>query len=94
MDLNKAKKYLIGGATAAFVLLVAVLLIVLRPGTYIIETGNISFSVNSTGVMIRNETLYSAEGYRKTEFLAEEGQNLSQGSPIADVYSSDYSEKD
>lgn len=94
MDLNKAKKYLIGGAAAAFVLLVAVLLIVLRPGTYIIETGNISFSVNSTGVMIRNETLYSAEGYRKTEFLAEEGQNLSQGSPIADVYSSDYSEKD
>ncbi len=83
-----------GGGALAAVILAVVLISVLSVRTFTAEQGTISFSKNSSGVVIRKETLYKADNYGKTEFIAQEGQIVTKGTPIADVYSWDYNDKD
>lgn len=84
----------IAGGILAAIILVVVLISVLSVKTFTAEQGTISFSKNSSGVVIRKETLYKADNYGKTEFIAQEGQVVTKGTPIADVYSWDYNDKD
>ena len=62
--------------------------------TFTAQQGTLSFSQSSSGVVIRRETLYKADNYGKAEFIAQEGQIVTKGTPIADVYSWDYNDKD
>ena len=93
---QEKRKKLLYAAVGGGALLLIVLLILIFSGkkTFIAERGTLSFSTSGSGIVIRSEKLYTAEGYGKAEYIAEEGQVLSAGSPIADVYSNDYSDKD
>ena len=90
------RKGLIYGGVGLGALLVIVLLICLfgGPGTFTAERGTLSFSTQGSGIVVRSERLYTAEGYGKAEYIAQEGQVLMAGSPICDVYSNDYSDSD
>lgn len=84
----------IAGVLAGVLVLSLLLMVLLRKKTFTAERDTVNFSVAGQGVLIRSERLYSAEGYGRAEYIAQEGQVLSAGSPIADVYSNDYSDKD
>lgn len=88
-------KYLwVAGGVLASIVLVIVLISLFSARTFVAEEGTISFSQDSSGVVIRKEMLYKADNYGKTEFIAQEGQVVTKGTPIADVYSWDYSDQD
>ncbi len=56
------------------------------------ETGSMSFSYSTKGIIIRNETLYQTENYSKSVFIASEGQKVNNGTVIADIYTYDYND--
>ena len=93
---QRNRKILLYAAAGGGVLLIVILLIIIFSGkqTFIAERGILSFSTSGSGIVIRSETLYTAEGYGRAEYIAQEGQVLSAGTPIVDVYSNDYSDKD
>ncbi len=79
------------------VLAVAVIILAVnmfKPKTFSVESGAMSFQTDADGIMIKNETLYSAEGYGRAEYVAQDGQFVQTGTLIAEVYSNDYSEND
>ena len=68
-------KYLwVAGGVLASIVLVIVLISLFSARTFVAEEGTISFSQDSSGVVIRKERLYKADNYGKTEFIAQEGQ--------------------
>lgn len=91
---NRKKLLYVAAGGGALLLIVLLILIFGGKKTFTAERGTLSFSTTGSGIVIRSEKLYTAEGYGKAEYIAEEGQVLSAGSPIADVYSNDYSDKD
>lgn len=56
--------------------------------------GTMPFSYEGKGLVIRKEKLYKAENYGKTSFIAQEGEVVTSGTAIADVYSWDYNASD
>lgn len=78
----------------AAIVVVVVLAIVLPGRTFVAESGDINFEMNSSGIIIRSEKLYKSENYGKTEFIAKEGEAVTKGTPIAEVYSWDYNDQD
>ena len=90
--LGKLPLYCIIAALA--IALIIVVVNIAKPKTFAIESGAMSFQTDGSGIMIKNETLYSAEGYGRAEYLALDGQFVQTGTPIAEVYSNDYSEND
>ncbi len=91
---NKKKWIYFAAASTAVLLLAVVLLVVRGHRFFVAEQGTLVFSMDGEGLIVRSETLYKAENYGKTEFIATEGQAVSAGTSIADVYSEDYSESD
>ena len=75
------------GIIAAVIVLIAT-----AQHTVPVEEGTIGFSMSGTGIVIRKETLYQTENYGKSVFIAKEGQHVSSGAVIADVYTWDYSD--
>lgn len=88
------KGLIFGGGLLALIILLIVIINAGKAKSFIAEQGALSFSTSANGILVRSEKLYTADGYSKTEYIAQEGQILSSGSQIADIYSNDYSEKD
>ncbi|MBQ9942715.1 MAG: hypothetical protein IJP03_06895 [Christensenellaceae bacterium] len=87
-------KILIASGIGAVALILLVVLLILSGRTVEAEKGNLTFEMSVDGVIIRKETLYKSENYGKVEFIAEEGQAVTEGSPIATVYSWNYNDDD
>jgi hypothetical protein len=87
----KARFYLILGAVLAVVVMV-VALVLHAQATSLVEMGQTSFSATYDMLIIRSEVVYEAKNYGKTVFIAEEGQHVSAGDPIAQVYSWEYND--
>jgi len=83
-------------AAAAGLVCVAavVLLLVLSEHTVEVGKGSMTFTSADKGILIRKETLYKSENYGKVDFIAEEGQVVTEGTPIATVYSWNYNDDD
>lgn len=79
---------------AGFVLVVALIAILISNTQHTVnaENGTIPFSHSASGIIIRSESLYQTENYGKSVFIANEGQRVSTGTIIADVYTWDYSD--
>ncbi len=89
------RKWMLGiGGAAAVAIVCTALFLILGSQTTEAKKGELSFSESGQGIIIRSETLYKSENYGKVEFLAEEGQAVTEGTPIAAVYSWNYSDKD
>jgi len=58
-----------------------------------VKEGNIPFEYEETGILVRDEKLYKAENYGKAVFLAQEGENVTKDTPIAEVYKWGYNDK-
>ena len=81
------------------ILVLAVVVVILavnifKPKTFAVESGAMSFQTDANGIMIKNETLYSAEGYGRADYVAQDGQFVQTGTLIAEVYSNDYTDND
>ena len=79
------------------VLAIALIIVVVnisKPKTFSVDSGVMSFNTDGNGIMIKNETLYSAEGYGRAEYIAQDGQYVEVGALIAEVYSNDYTDND
>ncbi|MGI6664251.1 MAG: HlyD family efflux transporter periplasmic adaptor subunit [Christensenellaceae bacterium] len=88
-------KMIIGGGIASVILLVILISVFTgRNKTFVAQNETISFVQDATGIVVRSEKLYKAENYGRTEFIASEGQTVSSGTPIADVYGVEYNAKD
>ena len=87
----KARFFVILGAVLAVVVMVIVL--VLRAqATSEVTRGKAEFSASYDMSIIRTEVVYEGKNYGKTDFIAEEGQRVSAGDAIAEVYSWEYNE--
>lgn len=76
------------------VAIAAALVLAFSESTAEAERGKLSFERSAKGIVVRSETLYESRGYGKTVFLAEEGQAVTAGTDIAEVYSGEYNETD
>lgn len=80
-------------AGVLFAVIAAVVVILVVGGeTFFVTRGEMPYFTTQTGIIIRDEKPYRTENYGKAEFIAEEGQLLVKGAPIADVYSWDYND--
>ncbi len=79
---------------AGLVLLIVILSLVLifMSNSAITQKGTISFSHDTSGIVIREETCYQSQNYGKANFLVDEGQEVIAGTAVADVYTWDYSD--
>lgn len=89
---NSKLTYIIAGAIAAAAVVVLVIFL-FSAKSAVVERDTVSFSVDQTGIIVRNEKLYKAENYAKTEFIAEEGQVVAAGAEVANVYSWEYNDE-
>ena len=83
--------YLFLSVVCAIVVLASVLLLRGVP-TITLEEGTMAFEQQYEVVLVRDEQVYNATNYGKAVFYATEGQRVSSGNKIAEVYRWGYSE--
>ena len=76
--------YLMLALIAALVGVVLFLLLRTVGGT--VEQGSVTLEQNITGVVIRDETVVTAESYGKITYFVTEGERITSGTKIAEVY--------
>ena len=86
-----AKFFIFIGGIAVAVFLAVFFIFQVR--TVQIETGKIDFDTSQATVIVRDEQVYNAENYGKATFLASEGERVSEGTEIAEVYKWGYNDK-
>lgn len=86
-----AKFFIFIGGIAVAVFLAVFFIFQVR--TVQIETGKIEFDTTQSTVIVRDEKVYNAENYGKASFLASEGERVSEGTEIAEVYKWGYNDK-
>lgn len=86
-----ARFFLILGGLA--VLLLIVTIVVLSGGGDTIEFGSAETSIQSAGVIIRDETIVSTEKYEKINFNVIEGQAVADQTLIATVFKRGYQDE-
>ena len=62
--------------------------------TAVITAGNMGNQYHANAVIVRNETLTSAEGLTSITYYADEGEVVYKGNKIAEIYSTGYSQTD
>ena len=62
--------------------------------TAVIMAGNMGNQYHANAVIVRNETLTSAEGLTSITYYADEGEVVYKGNKIAEIYSTGYSQTD
>lgn len=60
----------------------------------IITLANASFTYDMSAVIIRDETVSAFEGTGRVVYLVDEGAAVQEGTPVCDVFSAGYSEKE
>lgn len=87
----KARFFVILGAVLAVTAMV-VGLMVRAKATSPVTWDKAAFSTSYDMLVIRTEVVYEGKNYGKTDFIAEEGQRVTAGDPIAEVYSWEYND--
>jgi hypothetical protein len=72
--------------------IVAVILVIQSRQTAAVELASTEFEANFDVLIVRDEVVYEAKNYGKTEFIAVEGERVQVGDPIADVYERGYND--
>ena len=87
----KARFFAILTAVLAVIVMV-IALVVSAQATSPVEWGKAEFSASYDMLIIRTEVVYEGKNYGKTDFIAEEGQQVAAGDPIAEAYSWEYND--
>lgn len=88
----KMKFYLILLAAAAAAALTLILVLRGQP-TAAVEWASTEFSAKYNMLVVRDEVVYEAKNYGKTDFIAVEGQHVDEGDPIVEVYEWGYNDE-
>ena len=72
--------------------IVAVILVIQSRQTTSVEWGSTEFTANFDVLVVRDEVVYEAKNYGKTEFIAVEGERVQVGDPIVEVYEWGYND--
>jgi hypothetical protein len=80
-------------ATAAGLITVALVLILQGKPTVAVEQGSVDYNVSFDMLILRDEVVYTAKNYGKTDFIATEGAHVEPGDPIVKVYELGYNEE-
>lgn len=86
------KRFYIAIATVCAVIALTVALLTRGPSTAQLTTGTISYEETVTVALVRDETVYNATNYGKATFFAAEGQKVTNGYKIAEIYKWGYDE--
>ena len=88
----RLKFFMILGAVLA---VVAVLLVILlrEPPTGAVEMSKIEYEANFDMLVVRDEVVYEAKNYGRTDFVAEEGAHVDVGDLILEVYERGYNDE-
>ena len=79
---------------AAVAVVAAVLILVLKDQpTVAVEWAKTEFSAKYNMLVLRDEVVYEAKNYGKTDFIAVEGQHVDVGDPIVEVYEWGYNDE-
>ncbi len=88
----KLKFYLILLAVVAAAAVTLILVLRGQP-TAAVEWASTEFSAKYDMLVVRDEVVYQAKNYGKTDFLAVEGQHVEVGDPIVQVYEWGYNDE-
>ncbi len=72
--------------------IVAVILVMQSGQTAAVEWASTEFTANFDVLVVRDEVVYEAKNYGKTEFIAVEGERVEVGDPIVEVYEWGYND--
>ena len=72
--------------------IVAVILVIQSRQTTSVEWASTEFTANFDVLVVRDEVVYEAKNYGKTEFIAVEGERVQVGDPIVEVYEWGYND--
>jgi hypothetical protein len=79
---------------AAVAVVAAGLILVLKDQpTVAVEWASTEFSAKYNMLVLRDEVVYEAKNYGKTDFIAVEGQHVDVGDPIVEVYEWGYNDE-
>ncbi len=88
----KTKFYLVVGGTIAAVV-TALILILSPPPMASVEWASAEFDQSYDMLIVRDEAVYEAKNYGKTNYIAVEGQHVNVGDPIVEVYKWGYNDE-
>jgi len=88
----RTKFYFVLGATVAVIAVILVLLLG-SPHTVAVEWSSAEFDNSYDMLIMRDEVVYEAKNYGKTNYIAVEGQSVSIGDPIVEVYEWGYNDE-
>ncbi len=87
------KRFFITVAVLACVILLTVFLILQGPKEALITEGNLFVDRDVETLIVRDEKVYNSDNYSTATFFASEGQTVTKGATIAQVYKWGYNEK-
>jgi hypothetical protein len=79
--------------TAAAVVAVTLILVLRGQPTAAVEWAKTEFGAKYDMLVLRDEVVYEAKNYGKTDFIAVEGQHVDVGDPIVEVYEWGYNDE-
>ncbi len=88
-----ARFYLILGVTGLVVVGVVLFLLFGLTKTVTAQQGTMTYEQNFEGVIIRNETVLESDNFSRVTFEAREGQTVTEGTKIVDLYKMGYNYK-
>jgi hypothetical protein len=88
----RTKFYFVLGATAVVIAVILVLLLG-SPHTVAVEWSSAEFDNSYDMLIVRDEVVYEAKNYGKTNYIAVEGQSVNVGDPIVEVYEWGYNDE-
>ena len=80
------KRFFITVAVLACVILLTVFLILQGPKEALITEGNLFVDRDVETLIVRDEKVYNSDNYSTATFFASEGQTVTKGATIAQVY--------
>ncbi|MFR4009000.1 MAG: HlyD family efflux transporter periplasmic adaptor subunit [Christensenellales bacterium] len=87
------KRFFITIAVLACVVMLVVFLLLQGPSEALITEGNLFVDKSVETLIVRDEKVYNSDNYSTATFFASEGQNVTKGATIAQVYKWGYNEK-
>lgn len=88
----RTRFYFVLGAIVV-VIVVSLVLLLGSPSTVAVEWASAEFDKSYDMLIVRDEVVYEAKNYGKTNYIAVEGQPVSVGDPIIEVYEWGYNDE-
>ena len=87
------KRFFITIAVLACIVMLVAFLLLQGPSEALITEGNLFVDKSVETLIVRDEKVYNSDNYSTATFFASEGQNVTKGATIAQVYKWGYNEK-